>query len=238
MKLGAENKKQVYALGTLGLIAAIAVYTQFFSGPPAGRPAASNRETASVPPSERTGPNGDQVAQRVNRGKSRSGEFRPVLLNKKKEDRPDVSTIDPSLRLDLLAKVMQVAPAGGHRDLFQISRTPPVTQLASAAPVGPEIKMIPFVGPRQPPPPPPPTPPPPPPPETPIPLRYYGYTLERPDGKKTAYFMDGDEILPAIEGVTLKGRYKIITIALDKVLIEDTQRNRRQSLNLDPEAQV
>jgi hypothetical protein len=126
-----------------------------------------------------------------------------------------------------------VPPAGGERDLFQISKTPPV-KLAEL-PKGPETKIYAFVGPRLPPPPAPPPPPPPPTPPAPIPLKYYGYSAIRPDGKRTAYFMDGEDILEAIEGTTLKGRYRIVQIGLDKVLVEDMLEKRRQSVNIEPE---
>jgi hypothetical protein len=33
----------------------------------------------------------------------------------------------------------------------------------------------------------------------------------------------------------LKGRYRIVQIGVDKVLVEDTQDKRRQPLNLEPE---
>jgi hypothetical protein len=244
MKLWTGNKKSLYALIVLGPLAAIMVYTQLFSGPsyttPATAPAAKTGDTAvAVPaaPERGSGPDisraGQPVAARSGSA-VKSNEFHPVLRSKKPEERPDVSKIDPTLRLDLMAKVMEVPPAGGDRDLFQILKTPPVKEIAALH--GPEPKVFRFVGPQQPPPPRPPQPPPPPPPPEPIPLRYYGFSTVRPDGKRTAYFLDGDNILQAIEGDTLKGRYRIVQIGLDKVLVEDTQAKRRQSVNLEPEA--
>jgi hypothetical protein len=242
MNLGVENKKSVYWLIGLGVVAAYMVYSQLLSGPsstparvaPVGDAAAvANSDKAAAPDLSRASEQTSRPAKSV----SKNGEFRPVLRSKKKEDRASVTNRDPSLRLDLLAKVMKVPQAGGERDLFQILKGPPVKEVALVK--GPEPKVIPFVGPHPPPPPPPPPPPEPPPPIEPIPLRYYAYSAIHPDGKRTAYFLtatqDGDEILEAKEGAVLKGRYRIVQIGLDKVVVEDMQKNRRQSIALEPE---
>jgi hypothetical protein len=104
---------------------------------------------------------------------------------------------------------------------------------------GPETKVALIYGPHPPPPPAPPPPPPPPPPPTPIPFKYYGVSSVHPDGTRTAYFIipsaDGDEILMANEGQVLKGRFRIVQISLDKVVVEDTQDKRRQPLNMEKE---
>ncbi len=36
------------------------------------------------------------------------------------EDKPDPATIDPTLRLDLLAKLQQVEPPASMRNIFQL----------------------------------------------------------------------------------------------------------------------
>jgi hypothetical protein len=246
MKLGAENKKKVYALAVLGVVAAYMVYSQLLSGPSytpapapaatAGDSAAASPATAPAAPEKSSGPDISRAGTPAARSgtASKNSEFHPVLRSKKPEERPDVSKIDPTLRLDLMFKVMDVPPAGADRDLFQILTAPPVkvTELAKKD----EPKVPRFVGPRPPPPPRPDPPPPPPPPPEPIPLKFYGFSTLRPDGKRTAYFLDGDDILEAVEGTTLKGRYRIVQIGLDKVLVEDTQAKRRQSVSLEPEA--
>jgi hypothetical protein len=245
MKLGIENKSQVVILSGLGLVAAYLLYTNLFSGSSSTpAPAARTGDSAAAVPGtaekapDASGPDisrsGQQASVRPG-ANAKSNDFHPVLRSKKKEERAtNVAQQDPRLRLDLLAKVMQVPPAGGERDLFQILKTAPVKQAELVK--GPEPKVYAFVGPRPPPPPPPPKADPPPPAPEPIPLKYYGYSTVRPDGKRTAYFLDGEDILEAIEGATLKGRYRIVQIGLDKVLVEDTQQKRRQSVNIEPEA--
>ena len=236
MKIGAENKKSVYALALLGVFAAYMVYSNFFSGPsyapstPA-RPSGDTSEPApAATPEKSAGPDISRAGSR-----SKTAEFHPALRSKKKEERmANIETADPTIRFDLLEKAMHVPPAGGERDLFQISKTPPVKETAALL-KGPETKIIPFVGPQLPPPPPGPKPLPPPPPPTPVPFKYFGYSAVHPDGKRTAYFLEGEEILEANEGAVLKGRWRIVQISLDKVLVEDTQEKRRQPLNIEPE---
>ncbi|HUI58377.1 MAG TPA: hypothetical protein VLY04_25565 [Bryobacteraceae bacterium] len=236
MKIGADDKKKVAWLIVLGLGAAYAVYSNLSSGTPSGPAVRTSSRVAAPPETADTGAAADAASggQRVPRPgiRDKNQEFRPVLHPKRKEDQIDTSKVDPTLRLDLLAKVQAVPPAGGERDLFQILRTPPVKQLAQAA----EPKVIPFVGPRQPPPPPGPPGPQPEPPPPPIPLKYYGFCTEINNGRRTAYFLDGDDILQAGEGSTLKGRYRVVRIGLSSVTMEDVQVKRQQNLSLEPEA--
>jgi len=244
MKLGTENKKSVYALIILGVIAAIAVYTQLLSGPsytPTAAAPPKTADTTDTPAKPDTTPSPDvsraarPVTARSGASARSSTEFRPVLIPKKPEERiKRIADVDPTLRLDLLEKVMKVPPAGGERDLFQILKAPPVKAADLAKLDEPKVHQ--FVGPREPPPPPPPPPPPGEKPLEPIPLKYYGFIVERANGKRTAYFKDNDDnILEGTEGSTLDKRYRIVRIGLDKVLMEDTQQKRQQSLNIEPE---
>ena len=214
------------------MIFVVVLYTQVFSGPSApSTRSADTSDTSRPAPNIARAP--EQTAGRTSRVKS--NEFHPALVPKKAEDRiADLSKVDPTIRFDYMERVMKVPPAGGERDLFQILKAPPVKEVAAVL-KGAEPIVHPFVGPRQPPPPPPPPPPVAPRGPDPIPLRYFANTLLRPDGKRTAYFWDGDEILAGDEGQTLKGRYRVIKISLDKVLMEDTQQKQQQSLKIEPE---
>jgi len=250
MKIGAENKKSVYALSVLGVVAAYLVYSNFFSGPtyktvtpqtaPAARPDVPDAAGTAVPavPEKSSGPDISQAKSKVGRGTSskskNNGEFHPIFLAKKKEDRVDVNTVDPTIRFDLLEKAMKVPQAGAERDLFQISKTPPVSKATELAQAN-ETKIHPFV-PNGPP-----APPPPPPPHQarPIPFKFYGVSSVHPDGTRTAYFImptaEGDEIFMANEGTVTKGGFRIVQIGVDKVLVEDTQDKTRQPLNMEKE---
>jgi len=252
MKLWSGSKTSLYALIVLGGFAVYMVYSQFFSGP-TYKPVTPQTARIEVPSDgaptatpavdRNSGPNISQAKSKVGRGsssKSKSGEFHPVYQYKKAEDRPDVSNIDPTVRFNLLDRIMKVPQAGATRDLFQISKTPPVTQVAAL--LGPETIVHPFVpyGPRLPQPPTP-TPPPPPPPPMVVPFKFYGTSAVHPDGKRTAYFIipgatqDTDEIFMADEGAVVKSRFRIVTIMADRVVVEDVTDKRKQPLIMEKE---
>src|SRR3974390_1032299 len=106
MKLGADDKKKVYALGVLGVIMVIAVYSSFFSessSSPAPAPAAAvterNRATDAVvnaPAPLPVTPSASQSTRPRNlvQARSRSDEFHPTLRPKREEERVDPRTID------------------------------------------------------------------------------------------------------------------------------------------------
>ena len=60
--------------------------------------------------------------------------------------------------------------------------------------------------------------------------------IEQADGKKTAFFLDGEDILLATEGMTVKKRYKIVRINAESVVIEDTEVKREQTLKISEDA--
>ena len=160
--------------------------------------------------------------------------FIPRLRSKRKEEQIDTMTVDPTLRLDLLAKVQNVRLDGGQRNLFQFGKA----EVADLK--GPEPKIVPKVRermgpPEAPPPPPPPGPPPvvPPPPFT---MKYYGLATKRIDNKKTAFFLDGEDIILATEGMTVKKRYKIVRINAESVVMEDTDVKREQTVKISEDA--
>ena len=240
MKTGLEDKRKVAALGVLALVAAYFFYANVLA--PQGAPQASGRAavannpedppTVAAPvtePSPRAAARAARPAER-----NRSEEFHPVLHSKRPEDQIDPNTVDPRIRLDLLAKLQSVAPAGGGRNLFQTGPAPP------PAPKGPE----PIIKPQKP------LPGPPdvfhtepvvaagPPPLPPITFKYYGLTTIRRNGKRTAFFMSGEEILIRAVGDTVAGSYKLVSIGLTSAVVEDSQSKRQQTVPLAEEAQV
>ncbi len=245
MKTGAEPKKVAILVGLLG-VAAVVLYLNVFAGdsgssgptppPRAAVPApvnfaaaAPDNATANRPPDTRRR-NSNNRNTGITEIKFRVGPVRP-------EDRVDPSTIDPTLRLDLLAKVQNVEPDASMRNLFQYSAAPPPT------PSGPPIKLPDHVGKitisgRIPGPAAPPKPPGPPPPPSapPITFKYYGYQISREDGRKKAFLLDGDDVIIASENEAVKkGRYKVISIGLNSITIEDTQFKSTQTLKIQPE---
>ena len=228
-KLGAEPKKLV-VLG--GLLAAL-IYFYLSNRTAEDASAPARPRSAEAPLS--TAPSTRAVARAPGRA-NRSGmnrtlqEFRPSLKPKD----VDRSTIDPTLHLDLLAKLQDVKVEGATRSLFEFSKEPPPQEMASMKEPGP---IHPKFTPYGPPAPPKPAPPPPPPSAPPIPLKFYGFiNPTRTVGPKRAFFMDGDEIIVASEGQLIKNRYKIVRIGINSAVVEDTQfKDSQQTLPLETE---
>jgi hypothetical protein len=221
MKLGAERKK-VAILAVLLLIAGYFLFTNLFSGstPQSAPPAA--RAGTEMPP---------EIGRPVPRSEvrktapSRLQEFRPSLKPRKPGETVDLSSIDATLRLDLLAKLHDVKALGGERSLFDFGSVPAAK---------PEPKVIPkpiyTVAPA-----PSPVVPPPPPPPPRIALKFYGYTMPAPQGAKRAFFVDGEEILIGAEGDVLKKRYRVVKIGVNSVVMEDLETKSEQTLPLEPQ---
>jgi hypothetical protein len=230
MNLGAEPKK-ILALAGLVLIGGYVFYANVLAGPEVAKPKTTAQSVALAPIVPI--PSGRGPAPRKKAIRSVSQEFRPGLPTRP-EDRPNYATVDPTLRLDLLAKVQAVEPEGGSRSIFKFAAAPPPeVKLAQGGP-GPTIhpQGRPF-GPDPPPGPPPPPPVVPPPPIT---LKFYGYSTPRADGTKRAFFLDGDDIFVASEGELIKKRYRVVQIGVNSVVMEDTQfKNNRQTLILQAE---
>jgi len=230
VNLGAEPKK-VAALGVLVLVGGYLIYSNVFSSSdtPASRPTKS-APVAAVPPVVPV----PQASTTRRAGSGRRGEtsdFRPPYRKSRVEDRPDPNTIDPTLRLDLLAKVQGVDATTGIRNLFQFTTAAAIAAARSPEPA-PIVPQKPITVAQAPPPPPAPVKTAPPP----INLKYFGYTALRQGGSKRAFFIDGDEILIGTEGDLVKKRYRVVRIGVNSVVVEDTQFNNTQTLTLPEEA--
>jgi hypothetical protein len=227
MKLGSNEPKKVAALGVLVLLGGYLFYTNVLSGPsvPASRtnaPAQPAADTASIPGTDAP------VPSRAAASRGRSDEFHPVLHSKRPEDRIDPGKIDPTLRLDLLAKLDEVPlPTGGRNPFKMGAPPPPKAELKGPEPI---VKPKPVQAEAKP------APPPGPPPPPPITLKYYGFTSPSGAAAKTAFFLDGEDILIAKEGDTLKKRYRVVRIGVNSVVMEDTDSKREQTLPLAEEA--
>lgn len=240
MKTGLENRNELVALGVLALVAGYFLYTNVLA-PQGPAPATRRAAVASAPVEPGTaaapgepGPRAAAQAARPAADRVRSEEFHPVLHSKNPQDQIDPNTVDPRIRLDLLAKLQDVSPAGSGRNLFQTGPPPPPKL------IGPEPKIVvakrlpgpPDVFPEAPavaqgPPPPPP-----------ITFKYYGLTTVRPNGKRTAFFLEGEEILIRGVGDIVAGSYRLLSIGLTSAVVEDTQSKRQQTVPLAEEKQV
>ncbi len=245
MKFGTEDKKKVYWLAALGVVGAISLYINVFSdssgstAAPKSAPATEREriaaEVAGTAPAAVPGPSASQPAapprQFGGSSRSRGDEFHPSLRSKRKEEQIDPLTVDPTLHLELLAKVQNVKLDGGQRNLFQFGES---VRLA-----GDEPKIVPkreAMGPPVPPPPPPPPGPPPVVPPPPLTMKYYGLATKRIDGKKTGFFLDGEEIILANEGMIVKKRFKVVRINPESVVLENLEFKAQQTLKIAEDA--
>lgn len=246
MKLGAEPKK-VAILGGLVLVAAYYLYTDLVSSHPGSAEPATRRTSVRSSLSEVTPATAQEPAPvqtavaRTLAARRSEQEFRPSFKNKG----IDPSTIDPKLRLDVLAKVRSVDLGPAARNLFAYgpmtpASLPPGTKDPGKIipkPGSPLVPGSPVAGGGSQP-----TPPPP------ITLKYYGYTAQRSDGRKRAFFSEGDcsataaptapecNIFIAAEGDLILKRYKVIRIGPGAAEVEDTQFNHTQPLPIAQES--
>jgi hypothetical protein len=243
MKLGAEDKKKVWALGGLMLVAAYFVYTNVLSDPtptytppPAPSAQRSIDPAAIVTPETATASKSTQPRPLIVNRNARTDEFHPVLRPKGRqgEQQIDPTTVDPTIHIELLAKVQDAKIEGGQRNLFQFGAAALVELPKGEQPIIKVAKV--FDYPRPLPPPAPPQPPAPPAPPTPPSFKYYGLATKRIDNKRTAFFLDGEDIILATEGMTVKSRWKVIRIGADSVMLEDGQTKRQQPLAISEEA--
>lgn len=226
MKLGIDEPKKLIVLGALVVVGGYFKFSDVFSSSTPSSPSASQTAVRSRPTPTDSVPASRPVA-RSSRSRVQSDDFHPALHSKRPEERVDPITVDPTLRLDLLAKVQQAELSGPGRNVFQFGQAPP-------KPLPPEptvkpTKPLTVVAP------PPPTAPAGPPPPPPINLRYYGFSSVPGSTTKTAFFLDGEDILVAKEGETLKRRYRVVRIGATSVVMEDTESKRQQTLPLAEE---
>ncbi|MGA2879044.1 MAG: hypothetical protein ABSG13_08855 [Bryobacteraceae bacterium] len=224
-KVGADPKK-IAVLAGLVLVAGYFYFSNSNSGGGSGSTPIVSRApvaTLATAPGSAVRPTFRSVQQSA----SSTREFRPSLKPKD----IDTASIDPTLRLDLLAKVKTVGVDGGTRSLFEIAAAPP-EEIKVKEPAKIAIAR-PFVGPEQPKP----LEPAPEPKAPPIPLKFYGFVNKTKVGDKRAFFLDGEDIVIAGEGDMIKKRYKIVRIGVNSAVVEDTEfkGNNQQTLPLEAE---
>lgn len=231
MKMGAENKRNVIILCVLGVGALYGVYSQF-SDSSSSPSAPSTAVKAPV-----IGAPGMDVEQPTTapRARVRSEEWRPVVYPKNKEDQVNPASIDPTLQMDLLAKVQAVKPAGADRNLFEFGASKP-KEVAVLAKNEPIIKGPNPMGPPDLPPPPQPPGPAPPPPLPALDVKYYGFVTPSRSGRRRGFFLEGDNTLIKAEGEMLTSHYRIVKLEAGSVTVEDIDSKRTRTLQMSEDA--
>ncbi len=238
MKLGTEDKQKTYVAAGLMVLALGTVYVQFFTGEPAGgsAPAPSARPArapSAAPPEARATRTLPGRTTSSRRRTARGGEFEPIWQRSHEDEEFDPLEADPTLKTELLARVREMSFTGVERNIFQFTTrkvkvAPPSPDLVkqaqdrqrefeqaqarskSAAPAKPAPKRAPRIT-----------------------WQYYGFASEAGVAVRRAFLLDGEDVLIAGEGDSLKrGRYKIVRIGLTSIVIEDTEFKEEQTLSL------
>jgi hypothetical protein len=227
--VGANRRNIAILAGLMAVAGFVYFYNSGSGGGSAPAPIVSRGRVAPLSSSAvGTRPAERSSYRSVQPGGGGTREFRPSLKPKD----VDTAGIDPTLRLDLLAKLKTVNAEGGTRSLFEIGAAPPSAAIDVKEPA--KIAIVrPFYGPIMPkaaePPPDPKAPP--------IPLKFYGFVNKTKVGDKRAFFLDGEDIVIAAEGELIKKRYKIVRIGVNSAVVEDTdfKTNNQQTLPLEAE---
>lgn len=225
-KIGGTRKQYMWLGGLVVLL--IVVY--LVEREPSSPAVTTSTATSGKPSIARQGPlvpeasSGPKLATRSGR---RADDFRPSL---KLPEGTDVTKIDPTLKIDLLAKLQKVPLEGGARSVFDYGQPPPPPAPPKVAAIKPDEIAIRNAqeGLRKaeeakktikPPPPA-------------IPLKFYGYANRLSGPARQAFFLDGEDIEIKAENDVIRGKYKIIRIGINSAVVEDLQNHDQQTLPL------
>ena len=202
MRLGTENKRQVYlVVGLFSFIVLFGGYQLYhmFSGPPS--------TPAPVP-----------VAARPASLTSGAGNRGAAIAAGPEAQKLSNAGIDPTLHLAELAKNESVEYSGTGRNIFSAESAPVKIEEPVKTARDEPVVVVPSG------PPPPPKPPA-------IELKYFGYVQSK-DKSIKAFLVHGDDIFMAKAGEIVDHRYKVGTIMPGSVQITDLAYNNMQSLPL------
>jgi hypothetical protein len=125
-------------------------------------------------------------------------------------------TLDPRLRLDILAASQNRKYEAGGRNIFRMEELKIEKPLpVRTGEIGPPVPPTPT-----------PTPPPPP-----IPLKFYGFASKSNEPKRI-FLADEGEVFVAKQGDIVERKYKVVQINNTSVMIEDLINNNRQTIPL------
>jgi hypothetical protein len=202
LKLGTENKRQVYiASGLFAIVIIGGIYeiSTYFGGSPTPTPRPAPVQTASANRSaaSRSAAQGPEAQKLTNEG------------------------LDPTLHFDKLAESEAVEYEGTGRNIFSADSAPVKIEplVAQARPGSGAPTVVAQIGP----------PPPPKPPA--IDLKYFGYALSR-DKSIKAFFSHGEDIFVAKAGEIVDHRYKVGAILPASVEVTDLGYNNTETLKL------
>ncbi|HEV2386344.1 MAG TPA: hypothetical protein VGS20_03715 [Candidatus Acidoferrales bacterium] len=127
---------------------------------------------------------------------------------------------NPSLHLAQLAQIRRLAYGGSHRNIFSAAPPPPTSVLEKSK--RKDASYLPqTAGPPSPPP-------------LQVPLTFYGMAVDPKSGKRLAFFTSGDDVFIASEGDSLLGRFRLVRVGTDTVVVEEISTGRQTTLTMTP----
>lgn len=219
MRPGAENRRKTIAAGALGAVALCCVvyaYNALFGGTSSAPPptvAPINRPASTVAAGgEGATPTVSLAGTRAAEGGSIPGVDAAKLANTS-------ASLDPTLDETAMHRAESLVYSGTGRNIFSLTYTPPPPPIP---------KNVPSARPKPVTLPPAPSGPPPPPP---INLKFFG-TARRGNGPIQAFLLQGDNVYLAAAGEIVAHKYKIVSINLNSIQVQDLQNNNTQMLPL------
>jgi hypothetical protein len=215
MKAGAENRKKTITAGALGAVALVCIfimYNSLFGGsspaPASAVAPTSTRATSTAAPA----PAATQAP--ANGAHTSMPGVDAVKLASTS------ASLDPTLDETAMHRTENLVYSGTGRNIFSLTYTPPPmipTGVPKPRPKPNPITLAPApVGP---------------PPPPPINLKFFG-TAKRASGPLQAFLLQGDNVYLASAGEIVAHKYKIVSINLNSIQVEDLQYNNTQTLQL------
>jgi hypothetical protein len=232
MKIGTENKKQLYLAGGVGFVALLALYplyNELFGGPPP--------LTQAPPPvikdvtpgtAVRTSASGGTVGIATGRPGSKAVSAPPGFVVGGDRAAMRVGAgggqLDPTLHMEAMRVTENLVYSGTGRNIFAAPgsvEAAPVKVLKPVAPARPVLVAQAPLVPQGPPPPPP------------INLKFFG-TATNSKGVRQAFLLNGDDVFLASTGDIVQRRYRVVSISANSIQVEDIPNTNKQSLPMQP----
>ncbi len=211
MKTGTEDKKKLIVAGVVGFFALLALfplYQTLFGGPSTPPPTPAVVVTSSVAsPALPSGGNTETTNSATGQSVAKRVGTASALL-------------DPTLHMEAMHVTESLVYTGTGRNIFSGAPPAPVALARLEKPKFPARPAVVL--------PPAPTGPPPPPP---ISLKFFG-TATSPNGTRRAFLLNGEDVFMASAGDVVQRRYRVVSIALNSILVEDIPNSNQQTLPL------
>jgi hypothetical protein len=214
VKGGAENRRKTILAGALGALALCCIfyaYNALFGGtsgapPPAVAPLNRPARATTVAPAPAV------TASRGSQTTSMPGVDAVKLANTS-------ASLDPTLDETAMHRTESLVYSGNGRNIFSLTYTPPPPPIPTHVPSARPKPITLPTAPVGPPPPPP------------INLKFFG-TARRGNGPVQAFLLQGDNVYLASAGEIVAHKYKILSINLSSIQVQDLQNNNTQMLPL------